>query len=245
MEENEEIILNEEGNAVSQESAENVLEENVNLESQENKSVESSESADAGEKKEFGYTGGPKITYSSNVGSIDISQGEAKWYILHTFSGYEQTAKANLENVVENGHLHDRITDIVIPEQEIVEEKDGKRKVKKVKTMPSYLFIKMLYGDDLWHTITRTRGVTGFVGPKGRPLPMTEDEIRRMHLEKIAVKFELSVGEKVEIIDGPLQGNVAEIVAVDEENRKCKVNVSLFGRETATEITYDQIRKID
>lgn len=188
---------------------------------------------------------GTKTTFTSNVKSIDIPEGEAKWYILHTFSGYEQTAKANLENVVENGNLHHRILDIVIPEQEIVEEKNGKRKVKKVRMMPSYLFIKMVYGDDLWHTITHTRGVTGFVGPKGRPLPMPEDEIRRIHLEKIAVNFELKVGEVVEIIDGPLQGNTATIVAVDDENQKCKVNVQLFGRETATEITYDQIRKLN
>jgi len=156
-----------------------------------------------------------EVTFTSNIQSIDVPQGEAKWYILHTFSGYEQTAKANLENVVENGNLHHRIQDIVVPEQEIVEEQNGKKKVKKIRTMPSYLFIKMVYGDDLWHTITRTRGVTGFVGPKGRPLPMTDDEIRRMHLEKIAVDFELTPGEVVEIIDGPLQGNTATIVSID------------------------------
>ena len=111
--------------------------------------------------------------------------------------------------------------------------------------MPSYLFIKMVYGDDLWHTITRTRGVTGFVGPKGRPLPMTDDEIRRMHLEKIAVDFELTPGEVVEIIDGPLQGNTATIVSIDSENKRCIANVTMFGRENSTEISYDQIRKLN
>ena len=185
------------------------------------------------------------ITFTSNIQSIDVPQGDAKWYILHTFSGYEQTAKANLENVVENGNLHHRIQEIVVPEQEIVEEQNGKKKVKKIRTMPSYLFIKMVYGDDLWHTITRTRGVTGFVGPKGRPLPMTDDEIRRMHLEKIAVDFELMPGEVVEIIDGPLQGNTATIVSVDAESKRCIANVTMFGRENSTEISYDQIRKLN
>jgi len=185
-----------------------------------------------------------RTTYTSNLKEIDLSNEEAKWYILHTFTGYEATAKQNLENVVENGNLHHRILNIVIPEQEVVEIKDGKQKIKRIKTMPSYLFIKMVYGDDLWHTIVNSRGVTGFVGPKGRPLPMTQDEIRRLHLENIEVDFKLEIGETVEIIDGPLQSYSAKVVSDDPENKRCKVLVNMFGRDTETELLYDQIRKL-
>ena len=173
----------------------------------------------------------------------DINDG-AKWYVLHTFNGYEALAKQNLEFVVENGNLQNRIFEIVVPMEDVVEEKNGKRKIVQRRMMPSYLFIKMIYGDDLWHTITNTRGVTGFVGPKGRPLPMTDDEIRRMHLEKVVVDFVLIPGETVEIIDGPLIGNVATIISVDQASEKCKANVSMFGRDTVADIAYNQIRKI-
>ena len=95
---------------------------------------------------------------------------EAKWYVLHTFSGYENVAKENLETVIEKYNLKDRIFDVIIPMEDVIEEKNGKKKLIQRKIMPCYLLVKMIYGDDIWHNITRTRGITGFVGPKGRPL---------------------------------------------------------------------------
>jgi len=172
-------------------------------------------------------------------------ENEAKWYVLHTFTGYEMLAKENLEQVIENGNLQNRIFEVVVPMEDVMEEKKGKRVIVKRKMMPSYLLIKMIYGDDLWHTITSTRGVTGFVGPKGRPLPMTDDEIRRLHLEKVVIDFVLNPGEVVEIVDGPLMGNAATIISVDASNEKCQVNVNLFGRETKADISYSQIKKIN
>jgi transcriptional antiterminator NusG len=169
---------------------------------------------------------------------------EAKWYVLHTYSGYEQVAKDNLEIVVKKYHLEDRIFDIIIPMEEVVEEKNGKKKLVSHKLLPSYLIVKIKYGDDLWHNITRTRGITGFAGPKGRPLPLTEEEIRRLHLEKNIVSTDLKVNDKVEIVDGPLNSFVGTILSVDIETQKCKVNVEMFGRETPVDLDFAQVRKI-
>jgi len=170
---------------------------------------------------------------------------EPKWYVLHTFSGYEAVAKENLEQVVENGNLQNRIFEIMIPTEDVIEETEsGKRKIVNRKSMPCYIFIKMIYGDDIWHTITHTRGITGFVGPKGRPLPLTDEEIRKMHLEKIAVDFSLEVGDEVQILSGALANTLCKITRVDEVNQKCTAVVNMFGRETPLELSYSQVKKL-
>ena len=140
---------------------------------------------------------------------------EPKWYVLHTFSGYENVAKENLETVVKKFHLEDRIFEMVIPEESVIEEKNGKKKLVTRKSMPCYLLVKMIYGDDLWHNITNTRGITGFVGPKGRPLALTEEEVMKMRLEKIKVETDIEVGDKVEIVEGPLDKMVGDVVSVN------------------------------
>ena len=180
------------------------------------------------------------LSYEEFVASLP-----EKWYVLHTFSGYENVAKENLETVVEKFNLQDRIFDIVIPMEDVVEEKNGKKKLVQRKLMPCYLLVKMIYGDDLWHNVTRTRGITGFVGPKGRPLALTEDEIRKMRLEKINVQFELNPQDKVEVIDGPLNTMIGTVISVDKENNRVKVNVEMFGRETPVDLDFSQLRKID
>ena len=169
---------------------------------------------------------------------------EAKWYVLHTFSGYETVAKTNLEIVVKKYNLEDRIFDIIIPMEETIEERNGKKKLVTRKLMPCYLLVKMKYGDDLWHNITRTRGITGFVGPKGRPLALTQEEIRKLHLEKIVVNIDLRVNDKVEVIDGPLNSFIGTVLSVDANAKKCRVNVEMFGRETPVDLEFSQIRKI-
>ena len=169
---------------------------------------------------------------------------DSKWYVLHTFSGYENVAKENLETVVEKFNLQDRIFDIVIPMEDVIEEKNGKKKLVSRKVMPCYLLVKMIYGDDMWHNITRTRGITGFVGPKGRPLALTEEEIRKMRLEVIKTDISLQVGDKVEVIDGPLMNQIGTVLIVDEANSRAKVNVEMFGRETPVELDFSQLRVI-
>lgn len=169
---------------------------------------------------------------------------EPKWYVLHTFSGYENVAKENLETVVEKFNLQDRIFDIVIPEEDVIEEKNGKKKLVTRKSMPCYLLVKMIYGDDLWHNVTRTRGITGFVGPKGRPLALTEDEVMKLRLEKIKVETDIEVGDKVEIIEGPLDKMIGTVVSVNPEAGLVTVTVEMFGRENNIELEFGQVHKV-
>lgn len=173
-----------------------------------------------------------------------IYSKDPKWYVLHTFSGYENVAKENLENVVKKFSLENRIFEILIPEEDVIEEKNGKKKLVTRKSMPCYILVKMIYGDDLWHNITNTRGITGFVGPKGRPLALTEEEVMKMRLEKIKVETDVAVGDKVEIIEGPLDKMIGNVVAVNAEAGLVTVTVEMFGRENNVELSFEQIHKI-
>jgi len=170
---------------------------------------------------------------------------EERWYVLHTFSGYEAVAEDNLKKVVENYKLQDRVKEIFIPTEETVVEKRGKKVLVPQKTMPSYIFVKMIYGDDLWHTITRTRGITGFVGPKGRPLPLSQREVVAMKLErKLNISVNIEKDDTVQVVDGPLAGQVANVTSVDPEGQKCVVSVSMFGRPTTVELSFSQVKKM-
>ena len=181
----------------------------------------------------------------------DLSQvgkrmdAEERWYVLHTFSGYEAVAEENLKKVVEKYKLHDRISEIFIPTEDTVVEKRGKKVIVQQKLMQNYIFIKMIYGDDLWHTITRTRGITGFAGPKGRPLPLSTREVIAMKLER-KMNFSVSIeeGDTIQVIDGPLAGQTAQVKSVDAATRKCSVEVNMFGRPTNVELSFAQVKKV-
>ena len=168
----------------------------------------------------------------------------AKWYVLHTYSGYENQVEMNLKMVFEKNNLTDRLVEITIPMEEVLEEKNGKKKLVKRKMYPCYVLIKMDYDNSMWHIITQTRGVTGFVGPQGRPLPLTEDEIRRMRLEKVVAKTDYKEGDNVKIISGPLEDFVGKIESIDNENQKCRVSVSMFGRQTPVDLELYQIEPV-
>ena len=171
---------------------------------------------------------------------------EARWYVLHTFSGYEAVAEDNLKKVIEKYNLQERVVEIFMPTEDTVVEKRDKKVLVATKTMPSYIFIKMVYGDDLWHTITRTRGITGFVGPKGRPLPLTSKEVVDMKLERrINLNVKLEVKDTIQIVDGPLAGQSAVVVAVDAGAQKCTASVSMFGRPTSVELYLTQVKKLN
>ncbi len=172
---------------------------------------------------------------------------EPKWYVLHVFSGYENIAKQNLEITVEKYDLQNRIFDIIIPMEDELVEKRGKKVLVPKKTMPGYILVKMMYGDDIWHAVTRTQYVTGFVGPKGRPVCITDEEARRLGVDgavsnEAKLNIEVNVGDMVEIIDGSLSSFVGTVKSVDNENQKVTVLVEMFGRESEVELGFNQIR---
>lgn len=166
------------------------------------------------------------------------------WYILHTYSGYEAMVRDSLFRLIENNNLKDQIFDIKIPMEQTIEEKNGKRKVVERKLFPCYVFIKMIYSNQLWYWVTNTRGVTGFVGPQGRPKPMTRDEIRRMRLEEVLADVDFAVGDTVNIDAGPLEGFDGVITELNDLAQKAKVNIQMFGRSTDVEVEYVQMKKI-
>ena len=174
-----------------------------------------------------------------------LTDTEPKWYILHTYSGYEAMVKDSLLRLIENNNLSDSIVDVKIPTEQTIEEKtNGKKKVVERKLLPCYVFIKMIYSNQLWYLVTNTRGVTGFVGPQGRPIPMKEDEIRKMRLEEYVEDADFKLGDKVSIDNGPLEGFIGTIKEVNEQTQRAKVNITMFGRQQDVEVEYIQIQKI-
>lgn len=172
-------------------------------------------------------------------------QEQPCWYILHTYSGYEMMVKDSLFRLVENNNLQDQIFDVKIPMEQTIEEKNGKRKVVERKLLPCYVFIKMIYSNQLWYLVTNTRGVTGFVGPQGRPIPMKDEEIRKMRLEDVVVDADFAIGDSVNIDAGPLAGFDGVITELNDLAQKAKVNIQMFGRSTDVEVEYIQIKKIE
>lgn len=170
---------------------------------------------------------------------------EAKWYVIHTFSGYENKVKSNLERMIENRGLKDRIREIRLPEEEVVEVKGDVKKTVKRKTMPSYLFLKMIMDNDVWYVVRNTRGVTGFVGPGSKPVPLTEEEVIGMELEKRTVEINFEVGDEVRITEGSFDGFIGVVQSINHEEEKFTVLVSMLGRETPVEFEFGQAEKIE
>ncbi len=173
------------------------------------------------------------------------SKEQAQWYVIHTYSGYEAMVETNLHNMVENNNLQDYIFEIKIPVEDEVVEKNGKRKVVQRKKFPSYVFIKMIYTNHIWFMVTNTRGVTGFVGPAGRPLPLRDDEVKRMGLEVIEFEdLDIKAGDSVRVISGALENFDGVIESISAERQKVKVVISMFGRDTPVELDFSQVEKL-
>lgn len=173
----------------------------------------------------------------------DMSEG-AKWYVVHTYSGYENKVKANLEKIVENRNMQEYILDIVVPMEEQIEIKDGKKKATLKKVFPGYVLVKMMMSDESWYVVRNTRGVTGFVGPGSKPVPLTEEEIRSMGVEEFAPLLDYEVGDNVRVVSGPLENFIGIVEEINMEKKKVRVAVSMFGRETPVELELPQIQKI-
>ncbi|RCX20834.1 transcription antitermination protein nusG [Anaerobacterium chartisolvens] len=173
----------------------------------------------------------------------DMSE-DAKWYVVHTYSGYENKVKANLEKIVENRSMQEYVLDIVVPMEEQIEIKDGKKKATLKKVFPGYVLVKMIMTDESWYIIRNTRGVTGFVGPGSKPVPLTEEEVKIMGVEEFMPTVDYAVGDNVMVISGPLENFPGIVEEINMEKKKVRVSVSMFGRETPVELELVQIRKM-
>ena len=172
--------------------------------------------------------------------------GEALWYVVHTYSGYENKVASNLQMVVENRKLQDMIQDIRVPTETVTEIKDDKKREVERKIFPGYVLVKMVLTDDTWYIVRNTRGCTGFVGPDSKPIPLTEQEIQKLGVEQAPiVEIAYEIGDSVKIVDGPLEGFIGTVTDIDLEKNKVRVTVSMFGRETPTELELEQVVSLD
>lgn len=169
---------------------------------------------------------------------------KARWYVVHTYSGYENKVKASIEKVVENRNLQHLLLDLQVPMEEVIEEKDGKQKVTLKKKFPGYVLVKMLMSDESWYVVRNTRGVTGFVGPGSKPVPLTDEEIESMGVVELPEEVDLEVGESVRVISGPLREFIATVQEINVEKHKIKASVDMFGRETLAELDFNQVDKL-
>ena len=177
---------------------------------------------------------------------------EAHWYVVHTYSGYENKVKANIDKTIENRHLEDQILEVRVPMQDVVEMKNGAKKSVSKKMFPGYVLINMVMNDDTWYVVRNTPGVTGFIGSSGKgakPFPVAQEEVdavlRRLGRQDVNVQVDFEVGDRVEITNGAFKNSEGTIESMDEEKKEATVLLILFGRETPTEIPYMDLKKVD
>ena len=180
---------------------------------------------------------------------MEEQSNEALWYVVHTYSGYENKVATDLQTMVENRRLQDLICDIKVPTEMVPEIKDGKERMVEHKLFPGYVLVKMVMNDDTWYVVRNTRGCTGFVGQDrlggSDPIPMTEEEIIAMGVEKREIEVNYAAGDSVRVIDGPLAGFIGVVSSVEPDKNKVDVTVSMFGRETPVELELDQVETLD
>ena len=168
----------------------------------------------------------------------------ANWYVVHTYSGYENKVKANIEKTIENRNLQDQILEVSVPLQNAVEMKNGVRKQVQKKMFPGYVLIHMILNDDTWYVVRNTRGVTGFVGPGSKPVPLTETEMRNLGINANKTTVEYAIGETIIAISGVWEDTVGEINSFNESKQTVTINVDMLGRETPVELGFDEIRRM-
>ncbi|MDL2254361.1 transcription termination/antitermination protein NusG [Ruminococcaceae bacterium OttesenSCG-928-I18] len=169
---------------------------------------------------------------------------QAYWYVVHTYSGYEKKVAQNLTTIVENRRLQELIQEVKVPTEMVEDIKDGKKREVERKLFPGYVLVKMVMTDESWYIVRNTRGVTGFVGPSSKPVPLTEAEVEALGVDEQEASVDYNVGDSVEVLAGPLEGFVGLVDEIDRENGKVQVKVSMFGRETPAELELDQVKPI-
>lgn len=175
-------------------------------------------------------------------------EGKKGWYVIHTYSGYEDQVSEDLKHRIKTMQMEDKIFDVLVPTEKQIEIKGGKRKIVEKKIFPGYVLVEMIVTDDAWYIVRNTPNVTGFVGLGVRPTPMTEEEVnrirKRMGVEEPKYKIELKIDDLVKITDGPLKGFEGKVIEIDDDKGKIKVNVSMFSRETPVNLDFLQVKKV-
>ncbi len=169
---------------------------------------------------------------------------EANWYVVHTYSGYENKVKANIEKTIENRHLEEEILEVRVPLQEVVEMKNGTKKTVQKKMFPGYVLVNMVMNDDTWYVVRNTRGVTGFVGPGSKPVPLTEAEMKPLGIKAENVSIDFTEGDSVAVVAGVWKDTVGIVQKLDMSKQTATINVELFGRETPVEIGFEEVRRL-
>ncbi len=169
---------------------------------------------------------------------------EAKWYVVHTYSGYENKVKANIEKTIENNkHLVEQILEVRVPMQDVVEMKNGAKKTVQKKMFPGYVLLNMEMNDDTWYVVRNTRGVTGFVGPGSKPVPLTEAEMKPLGIKTDNVSIDFAEGDSIAVVAGVWKDTVGVVQKLDFSKQTATINVEMFGRETPVEISFAEVRK--
>ena len=170
---------------------------------------------------------------------------EANWYVVHTYSGYENKVKANIDKTIENRHLEDQILEVRVPMEDVTEVKNGVKKQVSKKLFPGYVLIHMYMNDDTWYVVRNTRGVTGFVGPGSKPVPLTEAEMRPFGINAENIGVDFDVGDMIKIIGGVWKDTEGVITSMNESKQTVTINIELFGRETPVEVSFADVKKTD
>lgn len=170
---------------------------------------------------------------------------EAKWYIVHTYSGYENKVASNLEKTIENRGLGELIQEVIVPTETVTEMKDNKKCTVERKIFPGYVIIKMVLTDETWYVVRNIRGCTGFVGPSSKPVPLKDEEVRRFGIGRNSVEVPYEIGDTVVITEGPLENNTGTVEVIDIENNYVRVLVNMFGRSTPVELEMSQVELAD
>lgn len=169
---------------------------------------------------------------------------DANWYVVHTYSGYENKVKANIEKTIENRHLEDQILEVRVPMQEVVEIKNGAKKQVQKKLFPGYVLLNMIMNDDTWYVVRNTRGVTGFVGPGSKPVPLTEQEMAPLGIQPAELVVDFEKGDSVTITAGVWKDTVGVVQSLNHAKQIVTINIELFGRETPVEINFTEVKKV-
>lgn len=178
---------------------------------------------------------------------VIASDETARWYVAHTYSGYENKVKSDIEKTVENRKLQEQILEVTVPVQEVIETtKTGAKKTVLRKLFPGYVLVHMYMNDVTWYVVRNTRGVTGFVGPESKPVPLTEREMRAMgiYTEEPVEKIDVAVGDTIQVVTGAWEGNVAVVKMINESKRTVTIDIDIFGRATSVEIGFEDIQKM-